>query len=376
MADSDNMISHGGTEAQRRKKGDSFPSFSQRLDDSVAFLVEGADKKNEAGPPRLIYRPSLDGLRGIAVLLVIIYHCNWIPGGYIGVDVFFALSGYLITSLLHEEYRAAGKIDFRRFYLRRALRLLPALIGLILGSLLLRHRYHLSDLFSNTGLLAALFYVGNWVMAFQAGNLGAIGHTWSLAIEEQYYLLWPLALQFGLQRFSLSRVRSGIAVLYGLSVFACLWIGLHSTEQRVYFASDTRAHAILLGSLLGLDPRRWPAWLGLIGAMGLGALSLFAHRHDASLLPALVLAPVFSVMLLSALTRSESRSVLQPILSFRPLVAIGKVSYGLYLWHLPLLVVFRNHFGNVRTLAMAGVCTLASYYLIEQPFLQLKKRIS
>jgi peptidoglycan/LPS O-acetylase OafA/YrhL len=337
--------------------------------------VDDSDK--QAGPPRLPYLPALDGLRGIAVLLVVIYHCDWIPGGYIGVDVFFALSGYLITSLLYQEYQTAGKINFRSFYLRRALRLLPALIGVMLACLLFRHRYHLTTLFSNAGLLAALFYVGNWVMAYQAGHLGAIGHTWSLAIEEQYYLLWPPALQFGLRRFSLPKLRTGITVLYFLSLSACLWIGLYSTESRVYFASDTRAHAILLGSLLSLDDRRWPAWIGLIGAQGLGAISLFSHRHDASLLPALFLAPIFGAMLLAALTtRSESKNLLQTMFSVRPLVAVGKVSYGLYLWHLPLLVVYRDHFGNVRTVALAVVCALASYYLIERPFLRLKKRIS
>src|SRR5882672_8926270 len=154
-----------------------------------------ATLNTDRGTVRLGYRPSLDGVRAIAILAVLACHCEWLQSGYLGVDVFFALSGFLITSLLLEEYTATGTITLRWFYARRALRLLPALLGLlVVGTSVI-----LFTVPAEYGPLAlheaaaVLFYVANWAWLIGL-PLGLYGHTWSLAIEEQFYMLWPLAL--------------------------------------------------------------------------------------------------------------------------------------------------------------------------------------
>jgi len=152
--------------------------------------------------PRFSYQPSLDGLRAIAIVLVMLLHAQamasgawpYFLGGYTGVDIFFVLSGFLITSLLVQEWRDTGRISLRKFYIRRALRLLPALCVLLLvlgvGVKLFGLYLHVTL----ATLLAALFYVANWALAFDTLDMGALHHTWSLSVEEQFYILWPLML--------------------------------------------------------------------------------------------------------------------------------------------------------------------------------------
>ena len=160
------------------------------------------------GPPRLPYMPGVDGLRALAVAAVVIYHlgAGWLPGGFLGVDVFFVISGYLITSLLLAEHRRTGRIELRRFWLRRARRLLPALflmIVVVLAVMVLVHPGEVARL--HGAVLASFGYVANWYFAFanvpyfeQFGRPSVLQHLWSLAVEEQFYLLWPPIMALGL----------------------------------------------------------------------------------------------------------------------------------------------------------------------------------
>jgi peptidoglycan/LPS O-acetylase OafA/YrhL len=164
--------------------------------------------KPVANAPHIAYRPGLDGLRALAVAAVFLYHAriDWLPGGFLGVDLFFVLSGYLITSLLLVEWEARNRIDLRRFWLRRARRLLPALVVVVLGALVLASIFARQDLaHTRSDAVSSLLYYTNWheIIANHSyfnlrGNPSLLQHTWSLAIEEQFYIVWPLLLVPGL----------------------------------------------------------------------------------------------------------------------------------------------------------------------------------
>src|SRR4030042_5470516 len=208
---------------------------------------------------KLGYRPELDGLRGISILLVYIHHLYspLMPGGFFGVDVFFVLSGFLITSLLVQEWGRKGSISLKDFYIRRALRLMPALLLLILitGGFALILLDKKGAIETYQGIWLTLAYASNWFIAFgyfTANN--PLGITWSLAIEEQFYLTWPISLSLAL------RIKLGRRWIICVLAFAVMIIPLHRRlliEQganifRLYYSSDTRADALLVGCLAGL----------------------------------------------------------------------------------------------------------------------------
>ena len=221
-----------------------------------------------APPPvfRLGYRPALDGLRAVAILLVIAYHDGLLEGGFVGVDVFFALSGFLITSLLVEEWRERGTIQLGRFYARRALRLAPALSVFVFTVYAATHWLvpSMAGALEGRWALAALLYLTNILTAYGGEYpLGLVSICWSLAMEEQFYLLWPLLLRTALRARLSWRV---LALLLGALVFACnvLRLGLarrggEEAWLRIYFGPDTRADAILVGCLLAV----LVAWRGV-----------------------------------------------------------------------------------------------------------------
>jgi len=329
---------------------------------------------------RVPYQPELDGLRALSVLLIIAHHTpglrglvpGWFRGCFLGVDLFFVLSGALITRLLLAEIDATGALSLRRFYARRLRRLYPGLLAMLAAVCLVVARWLPGEL-ASTGRDAAYcaLYLGAWIVPYRP--IRFFGHTWSLSIEEAFYLVWPLLL--GLL------VRAGrrsIVLALLLVVAVCeawrfyLWVGLTASSGRLYFSPDTRADTLAFGALVGLAVHtgaaaRWRGPLRVLGplaGLGLGALVVVANRADpwygvygyplASLLASLVVA----------------RLMVAPArwLSLPPLVGLGRLSYSLYLWHLPAFEL-GSAWGAPTWLSLAVGVTLAvaSYRLIEGP---------
>jgi len=204
------------------------------------------------------YLPQLDGLRGVAIVAVMLFHAGILTfgGGFIGVDIFFVLSGFLITTLLVREHQTHGSVSLRNFYMRRALRLLPALLILLLVFCLLSFlRLDRADAKSNyVGALIVLFYLSNWARALSLHPQYPLDHTWSLSIEEQFYALWPVILILMLT--TLKKPKHVLALTVGFALAAwCLRVYLTmsgSTVERIYYGSDTRADSLMVGCALGI----------------------------------------------------------------------------------------------------------------------------
>lgn len=348
---------------------------------------------------RLGYMPGVDGLRALAVTAVLVYHLGaaWFPGGYLGVDVFFVISGFLITSLLLAEHRAKGRIDLRRFWLRRARRLLPAvllMLAVVLAVMLVLHPSEVSRMRGE--VLAALGYVINWYFIFadvpyfeQFGRPSVLLHLWSLAIEEQFYLLWPPLLAAGLLIFRCRGLLMAVGLLAAGST-ALAWVLWRPFEDpsRIYYGTDTRAVALLVGVGLALVPaavRRAPpgARAGRLGREALGAACLggvlvamltlgdLDERlyRGGFLLVALATAGLIAVV-------ASPASLLGRLFATRPLVWLGLRSYAIYLWHWPVIMLTRPNvdvpFDGPPLVALRITLTLAaaalSYRFVEVPF--------
>ena len=364
----------------------------------------GAAQDAAAGPaglpgcPRLPYLPGVDGLRAVAVMAVLLYHADlpWIRGGFLGVDVFFVISGYLITSLLLGEWRQRGYIDFPAFWLRRARRLLPALFLLIAVTLI----FALVALSSEVAGLrddayAALGYTTNWYLIFDhqsyfeiMGRPSLFRHLWSLAVEEQFYILWPLLLTALLwlwrPRFVL------LIVLSGAVASAVLMALLYQPDvdpSRVYYGTDTRGVGLLVGSALAFvwAPGRIAARAGrarpwLLDAIGLSAFGVLFYsfvRLD-GLQPFLYQGGFALVALASAVVIAilvHPRAHLGGLLGRQPLRWLGLRSYGIYLWHWPVYMLTRPQFDvpidGLPLLALRlGITVIIaelSYRLLETP---------
>ena len=312
--------------------------------------------------------------------------------GYLGVDVFFTLSGFLITAVLLQEWSKTGSIDFKNFYARRALRLLPALSLLLLSSLLPLNPIPATERVK--AALIALFYSVNWFRAFVPDfHMAGLGHTWSLSVEEQFYLLWPITLVIVLRFESL---RKRIVPILVIAVLACatyrilLWTA-DRTPERLYNGLDTRADSLLAGCALsamlafgvlkpGLAMKKAANLLAL-GAIPFVLLIFSSEWND----DFMFLAGYFLVALISAtvifsVVRSSSPSTsLTRMLSFPPLVWTGQISYGLYLWHYPLFLYVRG-LGLPMPVAMLGMygsvflVASLSFYGVERPFLRMKQK--
>ncbi len=348
---------------------------------------------------RLPYLPGIDALRAIAVLAVFLYHAGvgWMPGGFLGVDVFFVISGYLITSLLLSERRREGRVDLWRFWARRARRLLPAvgvLVAVVMVAAAVAEPERLAELRGDA--IASLGYFANWhfVLAdqpyfeqFQRPSL--LRHLWSLSVEEQFYLLWPLAFAAGMAL--LGRRRLLIGVLAGvLASLALTWLLFDPGDSaRVYYGTDTHAAGLLIGVALALvwnpwalrraAPGRWrgPA-LDALGVVALGWLALsFAgvHEYDLALFHGGYLwLSLAAAATIAALAHPAAR--LGGLLARPPLVWLGLRSYSFYLWHWPVLALTRPGLdvslprGVLIPLQLLAVLALAdlSYRLVELPF--------
>jgi peptidoglycan/LPS O-acetylase OafA/YrhL len=358
----------------------------------------GAGQESGKGPGfHLGYVRGLDGLRGISILMVVLSHMDAVPFlyGFAGVTVFFALSGFLITCLLIEEWDQTGGISLRAFYARRALRLLPALLVMLAAFLIYSRFFHSPKIqrLDVREALLALFYAMNWALALGYVLPHTLEHCWSLSIEEQFYLLWPALLYFLLRRTlrgELLRLVFLMAVLSCLErIFLSWWT--YVTVDRMARGLDTRADALLLGCAAGiaaasglLPRRRWLeavlhsgsviflavlAWTSLM-PFGAGVYAYYASWFFMSLSSALM------VVELTALPRG----MIHLLLNTAPLVWLGRVSYGLYLWHFPIFKALKEAGLSSSAkywylyLGLPLLPTVASYYLVERPCLRWKRR--
>jgi peptidoglycan/LPS O-acetylase OafA/YrhL len=373
--------------------------------------------------------PGLDGLRALAVIAVLLYHAGlpWIPGGFLGVEVFFVISGYLITALLLTEWRRLGRVDLKAFWLGRARRLLPALYLVLVVTLTYAVVFLPGEVAGLRGdVLAALGYVTNWYLVFghesyfeAIGRPSLLKHLWSLAVEEQFYLLWPpmvaVGLSVGARRWRQRRVL--IVALTGAAASAVLMAALYRPEvdpSRLYFGTDTRATGLLVGAALafGWAPwraasggaegcsaaahrlllqrvkrysclrRRWgwtiPLLLDIAGFAALGALAFFYLRlgeFDAPLYRGgLASVSLASAVVIMASVHPYTR-LGASVLGWGLLRWIGERSYGIYLWHWPVYMVTRPQldvpFESLALLALRLGVTLVlaelSYRFVETP---------
>jgi peptidoglycan/LPS O-acetylase OafA/YrhL len=346
--------------------------------------------------PKIPYFPGLDGLRAVAVVFVILYHLEiaWLPGGFLGVEVFFVISGYLITTLLLGEFASSGRIDLKGFWLRRARRLLPALalflsvVGLYVAAF---RPEQLADL--RMEVVAASGYFTNWFLIIREVSYSEsfstpspLLHLWSLAIEEQYYVIWPFLVWGGLRWggrgwFSLFMV---VGIVGSVSLMWLLF-DPYQDPLRLYYGSDTRASGLLIGALTALYWRPWEhsrerkaaLWLQVVGMLGLAGvvgLAVGLSEFDTTLYQGgFLICDVMTILAIAALV--DSRTVVARLLGVAPMRWIGKRSYGLYLWHWPIILYVGSETslieqGTTNLLLAIGFLvgvTELSYRVIEQP---------
>jgi peptidoglycan/LPS O-acetylase OafA/YrhL len=360
-------------------------------------------------PAAVRYWPALDGVRAVAVLLVLAYHLE-LPhsprGGTIGVTMFFGLSGFLITTLLLAEADRTGAVRLRRFYLRRAMRLLPAvLVGVAAITAYAVATGRTDD--TTTGAPAVVLYVANWVRAVRGfDTLGLFEHLWSLSVEEQFYLLWPVVV-LGATAFAPRRRAQAVlaAALAGSAVSLVLRLRFWQVTDpagsaaRLYNGTDTVADQLLIGcafaALLHLlqraaDPR-WLAGLrralqviaplALVFLVWVAAFRPGGTSVDNNRLYLTWGAPVFAAAAVAIVGDGvlSPRGRLAAALSTPPLVALGKISYGFYLWHYPVIVVLRERMADAPSAArwtVSAAVSLAvailSWQLVERPWLRRK----
>ncbi|HEX7322651.1 MAG TPA: acyltransferase family protein [Mycobacterium sp.] len=361
---------------------------------------------------------ALDGLRAIAVALVLADHGGipGVSGGFIGVDLFFVLSGFLITSLLLDELGRTGRIDLGGFWVRRARRLLPALVLMVLA-VAVAHELFPTDAVAGlrADAVAAFFWAANWRFVAQQTDYFTLGgtpsplqHAWSLGVEEQYYFIWPLLL-IGValalagiaerqgRRAGVGEVRLTLFLLASLGAAASASLALalasDANRDRVYFGTDTRAQALLVGAAAAaLLVGDWPALVsgwsvlrtrwgrvaaGLLPPAGLTVLAVVAHRAtgaaDEFRGGLLVVVAVASIAVIAPVALHQT-GIVARLLEWRPLVWLGTISYGVYLWHWPVFLVLngaRTGWSGSTLFAARCAATLViaavSWWVFEQP---------
>ncbi|HDX9577220.1 TPA: acetyltransferase [Bacillus pseudomycoides] len=315
------------------------------------------------------YIAGLDSLRGLAILGVILYHINfnWLPGGFLGVTVFFVLSGYLITDILVVEWKRTGRIDLKDFWLRRARRLLPGMLVMLVITLAWVTISHSSLLGKMRGdSVAALFYFSNWWYIYHKlsyfesfATVSPLNHFWSLAVEEQFYVVWPIIIGLGLF-YVKKQSRLTLFIFLGAiaSAIAMAMIYVPGADpSRVYYGTDTRAFSLLIGAALAFI---WPSSrlagkiipkarlvLDVIGGIALIVILVMfwkTNQYDPFLYRGgMFLLSIATAILVANLAHPASR--ISVFLRFRPLRWMGVRSYGIYLWHYPIITL-TNPQGN------------------------------
>jgi peptidoglycan/LPS O-acetylase OafA/YrhL len=362
--------------------------------------------------------PALDGLRAIAVALVLVGH-GGIPGvggGFIGVDVFFVLSGFLITSLLLDELGRTGRIGLTGFWIRRARRLLPALLLMVITVSMLRELLPYQALSGlRNDAIAAFLWMANWRFVSQKTDYFTQGappsplqHTWSLGVEEQYYFVWPvlligvtLLLAWRAKRYfakvTVGDVRFAVFVVAALGAIASAALAIllvsDATRDRVYFGTDTRAQALLVGAAAAaLLVRDWPSmthgwctirtrwgrriarFLPVVGLAGLAAVVHYATGSAGEFRHGLLIGVAIAAVIVIAPVAMDQRGAVARMLAVRPLVWLGTISYGVYLWHWPIFLALngeRTGWSGAPLFAARCAATILvaflSWWLMEQP---------
>lgn len=379
------------------------------------------------------YLPGLDGLRAIAVLAVIVYHANknWLPGGFLGVEVFFVISGYLITLLLINESQQQGRISFKRFWIRRARRLLPAMWTLLLGVTMYASLFEREELGKLRGdVIAAFVYVFNWFKIwsgssyFDASALDPLRHLWSLAVEEQFYLVWPLLIALVMKRFGRRPAKLGVIFL-GISIAISLYVAtsyaagvrgtpIETPEQYIslfghavsrldflFLGTLGRSGGLFMGAALAFwyrpdmfastaksSDRHVVSVFGVAGIAGLAYL-MWVFRdvitipetgdvrgYDPLFQGGFLLVGVASVAVITAAVHPHS-FIGNKVLGNPVFTYLGRRSYGLYLYHWPVYQLYRKVSSNYLSLAQFVVLSLIvlalteiSYRFIEMPIRQ------
>jgi peptidoglycan/LPS O-acetylase OafA/YrhL len=353
-------------------------------------MTSGAEEDRSAsGRIKLPFRPDVEGLRGLAIILVVFSHAGLLVlrSGFVGVDVFFVLSGYLITSLLIREIELTGGLDFWRFYARRARRLLPAAMLLVIVVCLIE-----AIVVSPYGqfrilkaALATIFYSSNLYFAhvglryFEQGTaLNPLLHTWSLAVEEQFYLVWPAFLLFLTRTV---RTRKGMAIVFATTSAAsfafCVWLTANSPVSA-FFQPAARAWEFSAGALVAFMPakllaqhRRISSAMGALGFIGLLVCAEFIR--EAAFPGSIAAVPVLCATTILMAGEGAADSPIPRLLSSQPMQALGGLSYSLYLWHWPAIVIGQQLFPSgsvaVRLLAIGVAVVLAAvtHRLVENP---------
>lgn len=345
------------------------------------------------------YMPGLDGVRAVAVIAIIIYHLNpqWLSGGFLGVDTFFVISGYLITSLLLTEYHNTGKIELMSFWLRRVKRLIPAVLFLVMGVIVLSLIFMPTEIQKvRADSIAAIFYVSNWwyimqnVDYFEQFAVQPLKHLWSLAIEEQFYLVFPIVL-LSLLSFirRLKSIRIIFLILLVISMIAMMVLYVpNENVARVYFGTDTRIQTLLMGVLLALV---WPPFqlkakvnrqmrtmIDTAGVVGL-AILFICFKFVSETNSILYYGGFFLISTVTLLVIASSvhpSGYFAKFLGNKVFTFIGSRSYSLYLWHYPIIVLIHHQFvqGQIPPLVYVVELLLMvlmaefSYKFIEQPF--------
>lgn len=331
------------------------------------------------------YRADVDGLRAIAVLGVLLYHygANWLPGGFTGVDVFFVISGYLITLILRREIDA-GEYTLLGFYDRRIRRIFPALIVVLAFTLAMGWFTLMPGDFSDLGQSAGyaaiglgnLFFFWNTGYFDQASEMQPLLHTWSLGVEEQFYVVWPLLLLVGLQLITSMRIRALLIALCVVGGFAYAAVLVSIDPKAAFYLPYPRAWELGLGALLAFLPTIGSVLLSQVMALagvGLIAFSFLALSVTAPFPGANAL---YATLGAALLIWPKTATVVGTAMSWRPVVVIGLISYSLYLWHWPILVLYRHYANGAMPSVLAaialGALSIALAYLswryVERPF--------
>lgn len=357
------------------------------------------------GEKSLSYMPGVDGLRALAVFAVIAYHLgyNWASGGLLGVNLFFVLSGYLITNNLFIQWNAHGKISLKQFWLRRAKRLLPALFLMITTIAIAMAIINPAGVkFYKGEIPAVLFYVENWYLIFREvsyfesfGPVSPLGHLWSLAIEEQFYILWPLILTLLLKLFKKQNsIIYATLMLAVISATAMAVLYLPGADpSRVYYGTDTRAFALLIGSAtamifprskmsehIGLTKKASLNIAGMLSLISIITIMVKTNQYQ----PSMYRGGLFAFSILAAFLVvfvAHPATFAEKLMGITPLRLIGKWSYGIYLWHYPIIVLTKpviNTRGpgtllSLLQIAISIILAALSYYILEEPVLNNRK---
>jgi peptidoglycan/LPS O-acetylase OafA/YrhL len=371
---------------------------------ATAEAPAGAPASAPRDGPRLPYLPGVDGLRAVAVVSVLLYHAefSWMIGGYLGVEVFFVISGYLITSLLFAERSRTGGVKLGTFYIRRARRLLPALFVTLAGVMVLSLIFLPDQVASLRGdIVAAVGYATNWYFIvaqksyFETATPSLIKHLWSLAIEEQFYLIWPLLFTGLLKLVGRKRLIALIVAGAALSSIWMAWLYAHldasnpDALNRVYMGTDTRAAGLLIGAALALTWSPWrlgksrtgkgaPLVLDVVGVAALGLLvyALYGLSEFSSSLyqGGFLKVSVLTAIVIAVVAHPAAR--LGRVLGCAPMRWIGLRSYGIYLYHFPIFVLIKPdplipnpnlYLYFVVRVAITMVVVELSYRYIEMP---------